>query len=284
MAASEVEMSTPLVGAPPQNVMMESGGAASIYNLLSSSVGAVYSCIAIPCGLCGGGPMVTVEQGFVGLVTVFGKYQNILAPGRHAYNMMSEQIIPVSLKTTTLDVPPQSVITNDNLSIDVSAVCYYRVVDACKAVFEVDNYNTAVSELAQVTLRTVLGEKTLQDVLSKRTVISDRVAQLIDEDTTKWGIKVLSVEMKDVQIPMSMRRAMAAVAESSQEAAAKIIAAKGKRDSAAILAEAADKMKGDPTALTLQWFETLEKISQDKNSTMIVPEGLLGLAGKLVGK
>eukprot|EP00420_Gonyaulax_spinifera_P020509 CAMPEP_0197905026 /NCGR_PEP_ID=MMETSP1439-20131203/59331_1 /TAXON_ID=66791 /ORGANISM="Gonyaulax spinifera, Strain CCMP409" /LENGTH=290 /DNA_ID=CAMNT_0043526263 /DNA_START=33 /DNA_END=901 /DNA_ORIENTATION=+ len=280
---AEVEMTAPLMAPPAQNQMMpsEAGGTAGCYNTLAKSVGAVYSIVAIPCGLCGGGPMVTIQQGYVGLVTTFGKYQGLLAPGRHAYNIMCERITPVSLKTMTLEVPKQSVITSDNLSVEVSAVCYYRVIDACKAVFEVDNYNQAVNQLAQVTLRTVLGENTLQDILSKRSLINGRVTQLIDEDTNKWGINIMSVEMKDVHIPESMQRAMAAVAESRQEATAKVIAAEGKRDSAAILADAAEKMRGDPTALQLQWFETLEKITQDKNSTVVVPDSMMGIVGRM---
>uniref|UniRef100_A0A7S1WFL9 Band 7 domain-containing protein n=1 Tax=Alexandrium catenella TaxID=2925 RepID=A0A7S1WFL9_ALECA len=276
---------TPLVGTPTQEEMKAAdSGASGCYNLLSNSVGNIYSVLAVPCGICGGGPMVTIQQGFVGLITKFGKFDRLLPPGRYAYNIMSEQIMSVSLKTICLDVPPQNVITADNLSIGVNAVCYYRVVDACKAMFEVDDYSMAISQLAQVTLRTVLGEHSLTEVLTARSTLNARVTQLIDEETDKWGIKVLSVEMKDVQIPEGMRRAMAAVAESSREGEAKIISAKAQRDSAEILADAASKMKGDPVALQLQWFDTLQKIAQEKNSTIIVPDSLLGMASKLAGK
>jgi len=180
-----------------------------------------------------------------------------------------------------LDVAPQNIMTKDNLSVFVNAVCYYRVTNAKLAMFEVENYNFALDNLAQITLRTVLGEHTLSEVFSERIKINNRLTELLDHDTDPWGIKVNAVEMKDIRIPEQMQRAMAAVAESNQEATAKLISARAQRDAAEILGEAAEKMGKDPAALQLQWFETLQKIAQEKQSTIVVPDSILGLINQM---
>jgi len=223
--------------------------------------------------------MVTVKEGWVGVCMQFGKFHRLLPPGRHHFNIMAEQVVCVDKKVVCLDVPPQSVMTKDNLTVSIDAVSYYRVFDPVKATFCVDNYRYALGNLAQVTLRTVLGENTLAEIFSERARINARVTELIDEASDPWGIKVERVEMKSIDIGDKMQRAMAAVAESQQEAEAKIIQAKAQRDAADLLAEAANKMSGQPDAIRLQWFETLRVIStQGRNTTVIVPDGMDSMA------
>jgi regulator of protease activity HflC (stomatin/prohibitin superfamily) len=188
---------------------------------------------------------------------------------------MSEEIKIVSMKVTCADVPPQAVMTADNLTVNIDAVCYYEVFDARKAVFSIDNYHFALSNLAQVTMRTVLGEHTLKEIFAERMKINERLKQLVDEASDPWGIKVGRVEIKAIEIDSKMQRAMAATAEAQQEAEAKIIQAKAQRDSAAILSEAAQLMRSEPSAMQLQWFETLRIIAtQGKNATIVLPSSV----------
>jgi regulator of protease activity HflC (stomatin/prohibitin superfamily) len=197
---------------------------------------------------------------------------------------MSEEIKVVNMKVTCADVPPQAVMTADNLTVNIDAVCYYEVFDARKAVFSIDNYHFALSNLAQVTLRTVLGEHTLKEIFSERPRINQRLKELVDEASDPWGIKVGRVEMKAIEIDDTMQRAMAATAEAQQEAEAKIIQAKAQRDAASILSDAAQIMRTEPNAMQLQWFETLRIIvTQGKNKTIVLPSsadanGLLAAA------
>merc|ERR1712194_366613 len=172
----------------------------------------------------------------------------------------------------------QAVMTKDNLTVQIDAVCFYSVYDAQKAVFSIDNYPWALGNLAQVTLRTVLGENTLSEIFAHRVRINQRLQELIDEASDAWGIKVSRVELKKIEIDDNMQRAMAAKAEAQQEAEAKIIQARAQRDSAAILTDAAEKMNEQPTSLKLQWFETLRIIStQGRNVTVIVPDNMAPL-------
>merc|ERR1719210_3295170 len=163
--------------------------------------------------------------------------------------------------------------TKDNLTVSIDAVCYYQVYDAEKAIFVIEKYPFALGNLAQVTLRTVLGENTLAEIFAERQKINGRLQELIDEASDPWGIKVTLVEIKGIEIDDKMRRAMAAKAEAQQESEAKVIQASAQRDSASILAEAAEKMSEQPAAMKLQWFETLRVIStQGKNVTVVVPD------------
>jgi len=215
----------------------------------------------------------TINQGEVGVVLQFGRYVRTLPPGRHHYNLASEQVVVVDMKTVTLDLPQQEMITADNLTVKVDGVCYFKVFDAYKAVFNVDNYFMALKNLASVMFRTVVGEHTLAEVFAERQKISLRMSHLLDDATNDWGIKVDRVEMKGIEMDPTMQRAMAAKTEAAQEAEAKIIQARAQRDSSLILSEAAKKMESEPMAMKLQWFETLRVISfQGKNTTIIVPD------------
>ena len=177
----------------------------------------------------------------------------------------------VSLRLITLDIPPQDVITRDNVSIKVNAVVYYRIMEPNNAVVEVENYAYATSQLAQTTLRSVCGQAELDELLSERDKISVHLQEILDKDTDPWGIKVSKVEIKHIDLPPEMQRAMAKQAEAERERRAKVIHAEGEFQASAKLAEAAAVISKDPTALQLRYLQTLAEIATEKNSTTLFP-------------
>ena len=177
----------------------------------------------------------------------------------------------VSLRLITLDIPPQDVITRDNVSIKVNAVLYYRIMDPNNAVVEVEDYAYATSQLAQTTLRSVCGQAELDELLAEREKISLRLQEILDKDTDPWGIKVSKVELKHIDLPPEMQRAMAKQAEAERERRAKVIHAEGEFQASAKLAEAAAVISKDPTALQLRYLQTLAEIATEKNSTTLFP-------------
>ncbi len=177
----------------------------------------------------------------------------------------------VDLRTITLDVPPQDIITRDNVSIQVSAVVYFRVLDAVRAVIDVENYLFATSQLAQTTLRSVCGQEELDELLSEREKINARIQEILDLDTEPWGVKVSKVEMKQIDLPDEMKRAMAKQAEAERERHSKIINAEGEYQAAAKLAEAAGIIHKAPAALQLRYLQTLREIASENNSTTLFP-------------
>jgi regulator of protease activity HflC (stomatin/prohibitin superfamily) len=182
-----------------------------------------------------------------------------------------ETMVKISLRTIVLDVPPQDVITRDNVSVKVNAVLYFRVVDPAKAVVEVENYLYATSQLSQTTLRSVLGQADLDELLSQRDKLNAQLQEIIDTHTDPWGIKVSMVEVKHVDLPQEMQRAMARQAEAEREKRAKIIHASGELEASAKLAQAADVMAVNPVTLQLRYLQTLTEISVEKNSTILFP-------------
>ena len=182
-----------------------------------------------------------------------------------------DKIVKVSLRTVTLDVPPQDIITRDNVSVKVNAVAYFRVMEAIKAIVEVENYLYAISQLAQTTLRSVLGEVVLDDLLSRRETLNSRLQTILDQHTDSWGIKVALVEVKQVELPQEMQRAMSKQAEAEREKRAKIIHASGEFEAAAKLAEAAAVVAKEPVAIQLRYLQTLTEIGVEKNTTVIFP-------------
>ena len=177
----------------------------------------------------------------------------------------------VSLRLITLDIPPQDVITRDNVSIKVNAVLYYRIMDPNHAVVEVEDYAYATSQLAQTTLRSVCGQAELDELLAEREKISLRLQEILDKDTDPWGIKVSKVELKHIDLPPEMQRAMAKQAEAERERRAKVIHAEGEFQASAKLSEAAVVISKDPTALQLRYLQTLAEIATEKNSTILFP-------------
>jgi regulator of protease activity HflC (stomatin/prohibitin superfamily) len=181
-----------------------------------------------------------------------------------------DRMVKVDLRTVTMDVPPQDVITRDNVPARVNAVVYFRVVDPNKSVLEVENHVLATSQISQTTLRSVIGQKDLDDLLTNREQINEELQRIIDEQTDPWGIKVSVVEVKDVEIPSQMQRAMARQAESERERRAKIIAAEGEYQASERLRQAADRLES-PTALQLRLFQTMGEIAVNQNSTIVLP-------------
>jgi regulator of protease activity HflC (stomatin/prohibitin superfamily) len=181
------------------------------------------------------------------------------------------KMVRVSLRTITLEVPPQDVITRDNVSVKVNAIVYFRVMNAPRAVVEVENYLYATSQLAQTTLRSVLGEVELDDLLSRRETLNIKLQEILDQQTDAWGIKVSLVEVKQVDLPQEMQRAMAKQAEAERERRAKIIHAEGESQAAAKLAEAAAVMSKEPIAIQLRYLQTLTEIGVEQNTTVIFP-------------
>ncbi|UCG15062.1 MAG: slipin family protein [Deltaproteobacteria bacterium] len=181
------------------------------------------------------------------------------------------KMVRVSLRTVTLDVPPQDIITRDNVSVKVNAIVYFRVMDAPKAIVEIENYLYATSQLAQTTLRSVLGEVELDDLLSRREKLNIKLQEILDQHTDPWGIKVALVEVKTVDLPQEMQRAMAKQAEAEREKRAKIIHAAGESQAAAKLAEAAGVISTQPIALQLRYLQTLTEIGVEKNTTVVFP-------------
>ena len=182
-----------------------------------------------------------------------------------------DRLVRVSLRTVVHDVPPQDIITRDNVSVKVNAVVYYRVIDPRRAIVEVENYMYATSQLAQTTLRSVLGQAELDDLLANRDRLNQELQQILDQHTDPWGIKVSSVEVKHVDLPQDMQRAMARQAEAEREKRAKIIHAEGELQASEKLAQAAAVIDREPSAITLRYLQTLTEIAAEKNSTILFP-------------
>lgn len=182
-----------------------------------------------------------------------------------------DRMVRVSLRTIVMDVPPQDVITRDNVSVKVNAVIYFRVMDPTRAIVEVENFNYATSQLAQTTLRSVLGQVELDGLLSERERLNQQLQQILDEHTDPWGVKVSSVEVKHVDLPPDMQRAMAKQAEAEREKRAKIIHAEGEFLASEKLSKAATIMAKEPVTITLRYLQTLTEIASEKSSTIVFP-------------
>jgi regulator of protease activity HflC (stomatin/prohibitin superfamily) len=182
-----------------------------------------------------------------------------------------EKMVKMDLRTVTMDIPPQDVITRDNVSVKVNAVVYFRVIDPRRAIVEVESYHYATSQLAQTTLRSVLGQVELDDLLSERERLNRQLQQILDQHTDPWGVKVSSVEVKQVDLPPDMQRAMAKQAEAEREKRAKIVHAAGELEASEKLAMAADVIAREPVTITLRYLQTLTEIASEKNSTIIFP-------------
>jgi regulator of protease activity HflC (stomatin/prohibitin superfamily) len=182
-----------------------------------------------------------------------------------------EKMVKMDLRTVTMDIPPQDVITRDNVSVKVNAVLYFRVLEPNRAVVEVENYLFATSQLAQVTLRSVCGQAELDELLAERDRINSRIQEILDQQTDPWGIKVVLVELKHIDLPQEMQRAMAKQAEAERERRAKIIHAEGEFQASQKLADAAEVIGKHPMALQLRFLQSLVEVAGDKNSTTIFP-------------
>jgi len=206
-----------------------------------------------------------------GVVFRFGRIRPLKGPGLRLIIPGVDKLIKVGLRTVTMDVPPQDIITRDNITVKVNAVVYFRPVDPIKAVTEVEDYMYATSQIAQTSLRSILGQSQLDDLLSKREELNIELQKVIDQQTEPWGIKVSAVEVKNVDLPQEMLRAIARQAEAERERRAKIIHAEGEEQASQKLADAAKILHTEPAALQLRYLQTLTEIATEKNSTIIFP-------------
>lgn len=206
-----------------------------------------------------------------GVVFRLGRLTSVRGPGLILLIPIIDKMVKVSLRTVVLDVPAQDIITNDNVSVKVNAVVYFRVLEAEKAIVQVENFLAATSQISQTTLRSVCGQSELDDLLSQRDKINHRLQQIIDAQTEPWGIKVSNVEMKQIDLPQEMQRAMAKQAEAERERRSKVIAAEGEFQASQRLADAAKILSDQPSALTLRYLQTLREIATENNSTTIFP-------------
>lgn len=206
-----------------------------------------------------------------GVVFRLGRLVSVRGPGLIILIPVIDKMVKVSLRTVVMDVPPQDIITEDNVSIKVNAVVYFRVLQPQKAIVEVENYLVATSQFSQTTLRSVLGQSELDDLLSQREKINQKLQQIIDTHTEPWGIKVSNVEVKQIDLPQEMQRAMAKQAEAERERRSKVIAAEGEYQASQRLADAARILSDQPSALTLRYLQTLREIATENNSTTIFP-------------
>jgi regulator of protease activity HflC (stomatin/prohibitin superfamily) len=206
-----------------------------------------------------------------GVVFFLGKFQTVKGPGLVFVLPIVQRLIRVNLQTVTMEVPSQDVITRDNVSVKVNAVIFVRVVDPQRAILAVQDYLYSTSQIAQTTLRSVLGQSQLDDLLSKREEINIELQRIIDQQTEPWGVKVSAVEVKNVDLPQEMQRAIAKQAEAERERRAKVIHAEGEFQAAQKLADAAGVIAQHPAALQLRYLQTLVEIAAEKNSTTIFP-------------
>jgi regulator of protease activity HflC (stomatin/prohibitin superfamily) len=206
-----------------------------------------------------------------GVIFRLGRLIATKGPGLIVLIPIIDQMVRVDLRTVTLNVPPQEVITKDNVTARVNAVAYFRVVDPNKAITDVENYLLATSQIAQTTLRSVLGKAELDSLLAERERLNVELQQIIDEQTEPWGVKVTTVEVKDVEIPQEMQRVIARQAEAERERRAKVIAADGEFQAAEKLSQAADVMSANPATLQLRYLQTLLEMGVNQNTTIVFP-------------
>jgi len=206
-----------------------------------------------------------------GVIFFLGKCTGVRGPGLILLIPILEQMTKVTLRTITMDIPSQKIITKDNVSIDIAAVAYYHVVDAQKSVVAIEDVYRAVNQISQTTVRNVIGQFTLDEVLSQTPEINQKIKDVIDSHTEPWGVEVTVVEIKDITLPDNMQRAMAKEAEAERERRAKVVAAQGEFEAAVKLGEAADIISLHPVALQLRTLQTMAEISVEKNSTIIFP-------------
>lgn len=227
-----------------------------------------------------------------GVIFFLGRCTGVRGPGLILLIPIFERMQSVQLRTVTMEIPSQKIITKDNVSIDIAAVAYYHIIDPQKSVVVIENVYSAVNQISQTTVRNVVGQFMLDELLSKTSAINNKIKEVIDTHTEPWGVQVTAVEIKDISLPDTMQRAMAKEAEAEREKRAKIIAAEGEMQSSAKLAEAADIISAHPVALQLRTLQTMSEIAVEKNSTIIFPaqfmttvqEAIRTIAGDMVRK
>ena len=222
-----------------------------------------------------------VQQYQRGVHFRLGRVIGVREPGLRFIIPIIDRLLRVSMRIVTMPIQSQGIITRDNVSVDIAAVAYFRVIDARKAVVVIENVNAAIDQIAQTTLRNVVGQHSLDQVLAQTEKINGSIRQILDTTTVEWGVEVTLVELKDIQLPDSMKRAMAREAEAEREKRAKIIAAEGEARAAAALGDASDTMMRHPLALQLRNLQTLLELGVEKNTTIVFPAPLMSAIGEL---
>lgn len=217
-----------------------------------------------------------------GVVFFLGRYSGVRGPGLIILIPLFERIVKTSLRTVTMEIPSQKIITKDNVSIDISAVAYYQIIDPQKSVVAIENIYQAVNQISQTTVRNIVGQFQLDQILAYTKDVNDKIKDVIDAHTEPWGAKVNAVEIKDILLPENMQRAMAKEAEAERERRAKIVAAEGEFQAAAKLAEAADVISKHPVALQLRTLQTMSEIATEKNSTIIFPAQFMSTVSEAI--
>jgi len=222
-----------------------------------------------------------VTQYEMGVQLRFGRFIGTKKPGLAVIIPFADRLIKVTMRIITMPIQSQGIITKDNVSVNISAVAYFRVVDAVKSVVAIENVYSAIDQIAQTTLRKVVGKHTLDEILAETDVINADIRKILDVTTIDWGVEVTLVELKDIQLPETMKRAMAKQAEAEREKRAKIIAAEGESLAAAALGDASDTMMAHPLALQLRNLQTLIELGVDKNTTVVFPAPLMSTISEL---
>jgi regulator of protease activity HflC (stomatin/prohibitin superfamily) len=230
-----------------------------------------------------GNAVKIVKQYEKGVLFRFGRLEGTREPGLRIIIPIVDVLHRISLRIVTMPIQSQGIITKDNVSVDVAAVAYFRVVDAVRSVLAIENVTAAINQIAQTTLRNVVGQHALDEILAETDRINEDIRLILDRTTTEWGLEVTLVELKDIQLPESMKRAMARQAEAEREKRAKIINAEGEHLAAASLGEASDIMMTHPIALQLRNLQTLIELGVDKNTTVVFPAPLMSTIGELGG-
>jgi regulator of protease activity HflC (stomatin/prohibitin superfamily) len=248
---------------------------------MSNSAIVSTSVVALVALLVLGASIRVVQQYQRGVHFRLGRVIGVREPGLRFIIPVIDRLWRVSMRIVTMPIQSQGIITRDNVSVDIAAVAYFRVVDARKAVIVIENVNAAINQIAQTTLRNVVGQHSLDEVLAQTEKINGSIRQILDTTTVEWGVEVTLVELKDIQLPDSMKRAMAREAEAEREKRAKIIAAEGEARAAAALGEASDTMMRHPLALQLRNLQTLLELGVEKNTTIVFPAPLMSAIGEL---
>jgi len=212
-----------------------------------------------------------VRQYERGVLFTLGRFSGVMQPGLRIVIPVIQSWERVDIRVKTVDIPSQECVSKDNVSLKVNAVLYYRVDQSDKAVLEVESFNYAVSQLAQTTMRNIVGEFELDEILQQRENLSNKIQQIVDKDTDPWGIKVIKIEIKDIELPETMKRAMAHQAEAERDRRARVTLALGEQQAAQKLAEAGEIIGKNPATLQLRLFQTMSEVASEKNSTLILP-------------
>ncbi len=245
------------------------------YSACIRACGCLPKVICCPCAPCGGGPVAMVPTGYIGIVIEFDRVIGKLEPGLHTINQCSQKVILVSLKTQVIDIPPQDLLTKDSVSIRVDAFVTYKVRCPELAMFKVGNYTHLISLMTQGVLKSVVAERDLHELLINRKEVEEALTKIIDDKTDPFGVDVISIEAKSIDLPQAMERAMATVAESRKDAEAKVINAAGNLQSAKLFKKAADELSLNLTSVELHYYEVLKTIAAENPSTLIVPDSIM---------